>query len=184
MIVYRILSRETGKSYVGQTIHEISWRWRGHVRSAIKCNSMMHIHCAIRKYGEDAFELSVLQVCSTQEELDAAEKHWIGELDSIKNGYNLAEGGRNSRVMSGENHPRFGKHLTSEHRAKIAASNLGKKMSGAACQRMSTRATGRKHSDETRAKITKGLTGRPCTEETRHKLREARVRRKSHEVER
>ena len=138
----------------------------------------MHFHCAIRAHGEDAFEVSTVQECSTQEELDQAERDWIIKLDAIRSGYNLAEGGRTSRIMRGENHPRFGKQLTPEHRAKIAEASHGKKMSLEARQRMSERAQGRKHTDETRAKIAKGLLGRPCSDETRRKLSEARQRRK------
>ena len=155
----------------------VARRWRGHVRAAMR-GSLMHLHCAIRAHGEDAFELSILQECSSQEELDQAERDWIVKLDSIKSGYNLAEGGRDSRVMRGENHPRFGKQLTAEHRTKIAEASRGKKMSYEACQRMSERAQGRRHTNETRAKISKGLTGRPCSAETRQKLSEARRRRK------
>lgn len=169
MIIYLVTNTVNGKQYVGQTTRTIVWRWRGHL-SCARRGSMLPLHCAIRKYGSQAFSVTIVQKCSTQVELDSAEVHWISELRTTKTGYNLAEGGVNSRILRGKNHPHFGKHLTDEHRAKLSIAHTGKTMSEAARQQMSRSQRGRKHSAESRAKISLGLMGRPCGETTRRKI--------------
>lgn len=133
----------------------------------------MLLQRAIRKHGEDAFQVSTLQVCSSQEELDAAEKCWIQKLGSITNGYNVAEGGKNSRTLRGENHPFFGKHLTPEHRANIAKASLGKKMSERSKRLISERGRGRKHTDEARKKIALASKGHTLSTTARRKISQA-----------
>ena len=52
-------------------------------------------HAAIRKYGEDAFDWTVMEEgIKTHDELNEAEKYWIREKNSlIPNGYNMTIGG-------------------------------------------------------------------------------------------
>lgn len=93
MIVYTVKNKINGKSYVGQTTRKLSVRWVEHCKGN-GCG--IKLQKAIRKYGKESFNVSVLEVCSTVEALNIAEAKWIKELDTIKRGYNLNSGGLNS----------------------------------------------------------------------------------------
>lgn len=54
----------------------------------------MAIHQAIRKYGEDSFEWSIIDQAYSQEDLDEKEIYWIDYYDSYRNGYNMTLGGQ------------------------------------------------------------------------------------------
>jgi group I intron endonuclease len=92
MIIYLARCRVNGKGYVRKTITTLAYRWRGHVASVGQgCQTVFAR--AIRKYGSEAFDLSVLQECQKADELDAAERYWIRELNTYENGYNSTLGG-------------------------------------------------------------------------------------------
>ncbi len=94
MIIYKITNKINGKVYIGQTVGDLHARWRRHVRSKGNAN----IHKAIRKYGESAFTVEQIDTACTIEELNRKEKQWIRHCDSIKQGYNMTEGGRSGAV--------------------------------------------------------------------------------------
>ncbi len=91
--VYLITNTVNGKQYVGQTTLPISRRWVQH-RSSAKKGSGFALHAAIRKYGEAAFTLEVLEVLHTSEDLRASERRHIVDRESTSpKGYNLTLGG-------------------------------------------------------------------------------------------
>ena len=117
--IYLLYCPQSGKGYVGQTIMTWGKRWTRHKNSA-KSGSSLAIHCAIRKYGEDAFEMSVLQECSTIDELNTAEVFHIKQQNTLApNGYNLTPGG----------HSYSGWKASPETKAKQRIAKLGKKRS-------------------------------------------------------
>lgn len=84
MIIYEIRNKINGKSYIGQhSSDELGTYW----------GSGKLIRKAIEKYGIENFERTILERCSNKNELNEREKYWIKEKNSIKNGYNLTEGG-------------------------------------------------------------------------------------------
>lgn len=87
---------DNGKFYVGQTVVDLETR-----KSQHKCSKLnTKFARAIRKHGFDNFEWSVLaQIETSQADLDAAEKHYIEQYDSIANGYNTCEGGMGGRTV-------------------------------------------------------------------------------------
>ena len=95
--VYCVTCKVNGKVYVGQTIKSVRSRWRDHLK-AMERNDTKFYH-AINKYGEDQFEVSILEevVCIDKFELKAKlnekERFWIEFLNSKKNGYNSTTGG-------------------------------------------------------------------------------------------
>ena len=106
--IYLIKNKINGKSYVGQAMcftgsNNARWgtfgRWKSHIREATKSNQD---HCvllnnAIRKYGENNFEVSTLIKCNNNE-LDENEIKFIEEYNSVSpNGYNLKKGGYSSK---------------------------------------------------------------------------------------
>ena len=90
MIIYLVTNKLNGKQYVGQTIRPISERWRDHCR----VNDDNYFHRAIRKYGAENFNVDVIDVAKTEEELDQKEVFWIGKLCTmVPHGYNIKRGG-------------------------------------------------------------------------------------------
>jgi group I intron endonuclease len=84
MIVYEIKNKINGKIYIGQhSSNELDLYW----------GSGKLLKCAINKYGIENFERSILERCSTKDELNECERYWIKEKNSIDNGYNLTDGG-------------------------------------------------------------------------------------------
>jgi group I intron endonuclease len=146
-IVYRIINKKNGKSYVGFTSKSLEYRWKEHVYAALNRNSHYRLHAAIRKYGVDNFERVVLaETPDGHNALNVLEPHFIIEFDTRKNGYNTKPGGSNRgwkhteeacRKMSLNNHwrgksrsgdlnPMFGQHQSDEVKRKISKANSGK----------------------------------------------------------
>lgn len=90
--IYKIENNINGHIYVGQSRH-IHRRFIEH-RSSLNNGTApnQHLQRAWNKYGEDAFDFSVLEVC---EECDLNEKEvfWIELLHSKLDGYNMTLGG-------------------------------------------------------------------------------------------
>jgi len=136
MIVYKITNRITGAQYIGQTVKTIKKRWIHHCTPKSTCR---YLASAIKKYGSDNFEVTVLTRCNSLEEMNHREQYYIKLFNTLApNGYNLTTGGGNSRPTQevidrrrksiiGPKHPFFGKHLSAEHRRKISATRIGKK---------------------------------------------------------
>lgn len=92
--VYLLTNTANGKLYVGKTKFTVAARWMKHCKSAEK-GSPYAIHCAIRKYGETAFTVSLLDVFDTEDVALFAERNWIAKLRSAGDGgYNMCKGGR------------------------------------------------------------------------------------------
>jgi len=84
-MIYLVTNRKNGKRYIGKTSRGLNVRWYHHCRSA-KYGSLTYFHRAIRKYGDESFELAVLD----EEYSNAAERRWIEQL---RPEYNMTEGG-------------------------------------------------------------------------------------------
>jgi len=106
--IYLIKNKINGKCYIGQALcftglNNNKWgtygRWKSHIREATKNNQD---HCvvlnnAIRKYGENNFDVSILLKCN-KEDLNINEERYISEYNSIQpNGYNIKSGGSKSK---------------------------------------------------------------------------------------
>lgn len=148
--VYVIVNRINGKKYVGKSINPEK-RFKGHKQYAKK-GSMFSLHCAIRKYGEENFELYVYSHHLNENDAFNAEVKLIRDLKTVENGYNMNEGGE-------------GGYSPNELvRQKISNSNSGKKRS-------------KKIKDcesEQRSGVGNPMFGRKHTEETLQKMREKR----------
>ncbi len=92
--VYLARNIVNSKGYVGFAF-DLERRKQGHARSA-EDGSLLVFHCAIRKYGWDAFEWSILfeDDDNDREWLGWWEKKFIRELKTkVPNGYNMTDGG-------------------------------------------------------------------------------------------
>lgn len=91
--IYLHRNKINNKCYVGQTCRKyVKTRWfKG---KGYKCSAKFYN--AIKKYGWDNFEHTILERnIFTLKEANIREKYWINYYNSIKNGYNIREGGNN-----------------------------------------------------------------------------------------
>ena len=142
MIIYKIVNKFNGKIYVGQTRRTLEERISEHKR---KSRRVSYIDRAIKKHGIESFEISIIEECSTIEELNEREKFWIKELNcKIPNGYNMTDGG-------------LGRIVTDEERENKSIAQKGHKVSEATRKKISAAKKGKTHtvSDETRKKCQK-----------------------------
>ncbi len=87
--IYLYRNLVNGKCYVGQTICPIKKRHYDHLHQD------SYFDRALKKYGENNFELKILEDnIQTQELLDEREIYYIDKYKSYVNGYNLTLGGQ------------------------------------------------------------------------------------------
>jgi group I intron endonuclease len=92
-IIYCALNIVNNKRYIRQTIRSLQRRKNEHIHQA-KHGSEFTFHKAIRKYNEDKFEWSIIDVASNAKELDEKEAYWIKHYDTYHHGYNMSTGGQ------------------------------------------------------------------------------------------
>lgn len=127
--VYVATNKVNGKRYVGMTRQKPKRRWDQHIASALRNGDKYSgFHRAIRKYGPEAFEFSVLCECATYVDAAKAEMRLISE---IKPEHNQTSGGESianlgmrpsekSRKMSRERLLGKPGHWTGKKRPDIA----------------------------------------------------------------
>lgn len=91
MIIYKITNKMNGKVYIGQTTKSLASRIYGHIHGHSRIGKEM------LKYGQDNFDISVIDTAKTKEELDDLEVFWIAWYNSTQNGYNILQGGKATR---------------------------------------------------------------------------------------
>ena len=184
--IYQIRNIINGHIYIGSTI-DIQKRWSSHVRLLNNnTHHSRHLQNAWNKYGEQAFEFSVLlQVDDVSSLLDIEQEF----LDERAPEYNMSPtAGSSLGVKCTEETKRkiseanTGRHLSEETRAKLSKAHKGNRYSEETRRKMSeakkcnTNSLGYKHTEETRAKMSaarKGNTnclGKVLTEEHKRKL--------------
>lgn len=97
MIIYRLINKLNGMTYIGQTSYKLNKR--------INCHktAKTFIGSAIRKYGINNFYIEIIDENSkTREELNEKEEYYISFYNSVSpNGYNIHLGG-DAKNMSPE----------------------------------------------------------------------------------
>ena len=125
-VVYRLVNKQTGQSYIGRTF-DLKKRLWGHKASANKVgtkNEGQPIVHAIRELGFEAFDVEVLYKSEEFEDkkalddlLNEKEIYFIEKYDSIANGYNRTKGGAGMLGFS----------LPPSSRISISKANKGRK---------------------------------------------------------
>ncbi len=138
MVVY-CLEFPNGKRYVGQTSRKLDVRLHEHKKSSSVKSAVCR---AIKKYGWNSVEVSILHQANSLDELNTKEKHFIKALKSMvgENGYNLTSGGLNYSASK-------------ETKRKMSEANKGKKLSEETKRKMSEANKGKKLSEETKRKM-------------------------------
>ena len=88
MWIYKITNKVNGKVYIGQSIRPIEFRYRRHIKDALRGKLDTHFARAIRKYGENSFYIEEIDTAETQDELNRKEQFWIRYYNSVIDGYN------------------------------------------------------------------------------------------------
>ena len=85
MYIYKITNSINGRWYIGKT----------NGRDPNYMGSGKLLKQAYAKYGQENFVKEILESCSSDEELNLREQHWIATTNAISDpmSYNLAEGG-------------------------------------------------------------------------------------------
>jgi group I intron endonuclease len=91
-IVYRVIHKTNGKSYIGITMKSIDTREKDHVKKSKKgkCYAFQN---AISTYGSEAFTWSQVDVAYNANELAQKEKEYILKYNSKEAGFNCDNGG-------------------------------------------------------------------------------------------
>lgn len=102
--IYCVTHKESGKQYIGLTTQTLDRRWRYHQEQAAAgyIKGEASLHAAIREFGVDAFEIKQIDSGKSKVDLEAKERKWIVELNTLApSGFNLDQGG-----VSGGSNPR------------------------------------------------------------------------------
>lgn len=91
-IVYKITFKTTKKSYIGYTNKGILERMHTHTKKAA-AGVDTHFYKALRLYGISDCVFETLFTSNNKEEALDKEKELIKQFDTIRNGYNIADGG-------------------------------------------------------------------------------------------
>lgn len=158
-VIYRIVNKINGKSYIGQTIN-FKRRRKEYKRAEKKPGLYSSIYRSIFKYGFDNFSMYIIDYANDKESLDSKEIFWISFYKSnVKQiGYNIESGGNTPGRVSEETrkkmseahkgkcagpaHYMYGKHLSKEQKEHLSIMNSG----------TNNFFYGKKLSDETRKK--------------------------------
>ena len=126
--IYKITNVINGHAYIGQSTN-IKKRWQGHKQNSRNINSRNYnlaICAAIRKYGLEYFDFTVLEECAV-EELSDKEIYWIKYYDTYHNGYNQTMGGEGCNIDMPEN---IAKVVDDLKKSKLSFTEIAGKSSG------------------------------------------------------
>ena len=158
--IYLLRNTVNGKLYVGQSVHA-GRRWHEHKKSAAR-GDKSPLYNSIRKYGCDAFEFVVVEVCDPLK-LDEREEYWFSFYD-VRNpskGYNILPAGQNGRVMD------------EATRKWLSDCMRGRKLAPETIEKIRAAGTGRKHSEATKKKQSLARTGKVVSPQTGQKISQA-----------
>lgn len=157
-LVYKILNPINQKCYIGITSTSLKKRINGHLKD-MRQGSQSAIHRAIRKYGINSFDISIISDnAKSWKDLCKQEKFFIAKYNSYNNGYNSTIGGDGN----------YGYKPTEETKQKQSKALKGRKKPPRTkewCEKISKANKGKKLSKETREKISKGNKGKKLSKD-------------------
>ena len=97
-VIYRHRNLINNKCYIGKTKKaKVEYRWGA---NGVGYKKQPKFWRAIKKYGWDNFEHTILEENITSLEVNNKERYYIALYNSIKNGYNCLEGGINTQAVT------------------------------------------------------------------------------------
>lgn len=161
--VYAITLVTDGRRYVGSAKN---FRNRWHVHKSHLRSGKHHsraLQRAWNKYGEAAFEFSILEIVGNLENLIQREQFYLDKIYYSRKSFN-------GNPVAGSS---LGRVLSQETKNKIAKKAKGRKVGALARAHMSAAHRGKKKSDEHRAKLAAHIRERaklPVSKETRERM--------------
>lgn len=116
MYLYKILNKNTGKAYIGQTINKPEIRFNYHTSRLKKgTHDNEYLQRSFNKHGIDSFMFYTILKTDDLESLNLYEEQFIKILRATDRnfGYNIRPGGANSK-------------LSEEHKRKIGLAGIGR----------------------------------------------------------
>jgi group I intron endonuclease len=173
--IYQILNTGNGKRYVGSTGDVFLSRWKNH-RCALRKgrHDNPKLQSAFNKYGENAFEFSILEEVTIRDEVLVVEQRYLDTYVRWGFDYNLNSIAAKPPSTTGRKH-------SEEAKAKISAANTGHKHSEETKEKMGVanigtkHRLGKKHSEEAKSKMSSTRIGRKPSEETKSKMSATRM---------
>jgi group I intron endonuclease len=173
LIIYKATNINNNKCYIGQTIKPLNERKQKHIQRA-NYGTDFYFYRAIRKHNPNSFQWEILEECSSKEELDEMEFHYIKQYNSFQpNGYNLTMGGEGShgykhtekskkkigKKSKGKNNGMYGRKRSQRVKDAISKANKGRKLTEEQLKKWSEVKIGTTHTEVTKKKISKMQTG-------------------------
>ena len=93
-LIYKATNKKTGHSYIGRTGKSLELRKEEHRKEATMIGTYKMFYNAIRKYGWDSFEWSVLEDDVPYNKIKERERYWIDYYDTEQHGYNMTIDGK------------------------------------------------------------------------------------------
>ncbi len=94
--IYTIICKVNQKRYIGQTVKNVTTRWKEHLRESSVDKGNRPLYNAIKKYGQGMFTIRTLEEDIPREKLSEREIYWIEQFDAYNNGYNATTGGESN----------------------------------------------------------------------------------------
>ena len=157
MYLYKILNKNTGKAYIGQTINKPESRFSYHRQRLKKgTHDNEYLQRSFNKHGLDSFMFYTILKTDDLESLNLYEEQFIKILRATDRnfGYNIRPGGANSK-------------LSEETKRKIGLAGIGRKTSEAQKKATSERSKG-----NTWGRLTKG---KIVSEKSKKKMSESAI---------
>ena len=157
MVIYETVNLINGKKYVGKDSKN----------NPSYLGSGKYLKAAIKKYGKINFTKTILEICTSLEELNNREVYWLQLLEckNSKNYYNATDTITPCRT---------GKPLSEEHKQKISKAHKGKIMPPKTEESIRRQIASKiqngnnKHSKDTKVKMSEVKLGKKFSEQ--HKL--------------
>lgn len=206
--IYEIVNMQVGKRYVGSAVN-IAARWRLHLHQLRQGkHHAAYLQRSFKKYGEDAFEVHILETVVDSERLIEREQYWINAIQPEYNSNPIAgnqlgmkhsevtkaklrEYNLRPEVIAKKKAELTGHPVTPETVEKIKtarakqvttpemkAALLASAKRTKAEGRTSSGNAGKRLAEEHKAKIAAAHTGMTATPEAREKMRQAKLGKK------
>lgn len=161
MIIYKVENKVNGKIYIGKTINSLEKRkWRHLNDSKKEKYNSIYFYRALKKYGEENFEWSILSTTDSENKLNVMEKFYIAVYRKMNQLYNMTNGGEG---MSGYIMPQKTKE-------KISLSNMNHVVSDYTKNRIKEKRKLQICTEETKNKMSKNRKGRKHNKESKLKM--------------
>ncbi len=164
--IYCIINKINNKKYIGLTVKHAKQRFWEHVTKSNNPTYNSLLHRAIKKYGKENFEITILEDDILENILPEKEIEYIEKYNTYNEGYNLTRGGEG----------RTGVVVSEETRRKLSEARAGYswgKHTEETKRKMSDIRKGMKFTETHKKNLSIARRKRIITEETRQKMSDA-----------